>query len=402
VLAGDALPTDDRIAFWLRPAPRLRLLAVNGDPRPTPQRDELFYLERAVGPGTQVGARVALTILQPDRLDEKALADADVVLLANVARLPTAAGSALSAYVRAGGGLWLTMGDQVDPSHLNERLGPLLPRALREARQSGDAAASAEGRDRRLAALTSFERAHPILRIFPDPARSSLARAGVSKYMLLDPSPDAAGEVVLALDEGAPFLLTRTVDQGRVALFTGSIDRDWGDVPIRPDFVPLVQQILRYLTRAPDETHPLHLVGATVPLPAEDPRVQRVSVRTPDGRLVGSDRPLAPGEAWSFSETASTGLYAVTPDPPLPGLETLPGFAVTVDPKGADLRAGEGRPEAAKQNAAAAAEALAPQKRTELWHAALLGLFFLLAAEALLLWQRRTAPMARRPEAPPV
>jgi hypothetical protein len=220
--------------------------------------------------------------------------------------------------------------------------------------------------------------------------------------MLLDPSPDAAGEVVLALDEGAPFLLTRTVDQGRVALFTGSIDRDWGDVPIRPDFVPLVQQILRYLTRAPDETHPLHLVGATVPLPAEDPRVQRVSVRTPDGRLVGSDRPLAPGEAWSFSETASTGLYAVTPDPPLPGLETLPGFAVTVDPKGADLRAGEGRPEAAKQNAAAAAEALAPQKRTELWHAALLGLFFLLAAEALLLWQRRTAPMARRPEAPPV
>lgn len=396
VLESDALTTDDRVAFWLRPAPRLRLLAVNGDPRPTPQRDELFYLERAVGPGTQVGARVALTITQPDRLDDKALADADVVLLANVARLPAAAGTTLSAFVRGGGGLWVTMGDQVDPAHLNERIGPLLPRALREARQSGDAAASAEGRDRRLATLTQFERGHPVLRVFPDPARSSLARAGVAKYMLLDPAPDAAGEVVMALDEGAPFLLTRTVDQGRVALFTGSIDRDWGDVPIRPDFVPLVQQILRFLSRAANDAAPLHLVGATVPLPAEDPRVGRVQVRTPDGRLVGSDRPLVLGEAWSFTETAALGLYAVSPDPPLPGLETLPGFAVTVDPKGADLRAGEGRPEAARQNAAAAAEALAPQKRTELWHAALLGLFFLLAAEALLLWQRRTVVAPRR------
>jgi hypothetical protein len=192
-----------------------------------------------------------------------------------------------------------------------------------------------------------------------------------------------------------------TVDQGRVALYTGSIDRDWGDVPIRPDFVPVVQQILRFLTRLSGRRVRARCTSwaRPVPVPAEDARVgPRVQVRAPDGRLSEQRAAShAAGEAWSFTETAALGLYAVSPDPPLPGLETLPGFAVTVDPKGADLRAGEGRPEAARQNAAAAAEALAPQKRTELWHAALLGLFFLLAAEALLLWQRRTVVAPRRP-----
>ena len=390
VLEGDALATDDRVAFWLRPAPQLRLLAVNGDPRPTPQRDELFYLERAVGPGTEAGARVKLEIIQPDQLSAAALGRADVVLLANVGRLTQAAAGALSSFVRGGGGLLVTMGDQVDPAQANERLGPLLPRALREARQSGDAAASAEGRDRRLAAPTLFERAHPILKLFPDPFRSSLSRVGVSKYMLLDPAPDAAGEVVIGLDEGAPFLMTKSVDQGRVALLTGSIDRDWGDLPIRPDFVPLLQQVLRYLTRASGgDTSPV-IVGRAVPIPVDDARVTRVQIRTPDGRLQSNERPVTPGDAWQFTETVSIGLYVVNPDPPLPGLDTLPGFAVTVDPAGADLRTQNLTPDT-PADARSAAEALAPQKRTELWHAALLGLFFLLGAEAVLLWQRRGA-----------
>jgi hypothetical protein len=90
----------------------------------------------------------------------------------------------------------------------------------------------------------------------------------------------------------------------------------------------------------------------------------------------------------------------VTPDPPLPGLETLPGFAVTVDPAGADLRAQKTGPDTPK-NAAGTVEALAPQKRTELWHAALLGLFFLLVAEAALLWQRRGAVKATGALTPP-
>jgi hypothetical protein len=53
VLEGDALAADDRRDFWLQPAPRVRVLAVDGEPHPTPYLDELFYFERAVAPRTK-------------------------------------------------------------------------------------------------------------------------------------------------------------------------------------------------------------------------------------------------------------------------------------------------------------------------------------------------------------
>jgi hypothetical protein len=62
---------------------------------------------------------------------------------------------------------------------------------------------------------------------------------------------------------------------------------------------------------------------------------------------------------------------------------------------GSDLRApsaaertGEGAPEVA----AVGPGGLGPEGRTELWHAALLGLFFLLLGEGLLLNPRRARP----------
>ena len=319
-------------------------------------------------------------------LERYAFENFDVVMFANFASPKPAEARALEAFVRSGGGLLLTMGDRVEPREANVRLSGLLPRMLRHERAAGDAAASAEGRDRRSARLADFDRTHPILRPFMDPASSSLGRARVSRYMLLDPSPDAKGEMVIGLEDGAPYLLTRTVDNGRVALLTGTIDRDWGDLPIRPDFLPLLQQITRFLTRVSDvDTRPL-LVGHSAPIPVDDPRVRRVEVKTPDGQRHAVERPHDEQIAWTFDQTRTAGHYAVTPDPPLPGLVALPGFSAAVDPAGADLRG----PVAANVPGEHGPAAVVPaRKRTELWHAALAGLFLLLAAEAALLFRRR-------------
>ena len=389
VIAGDALAIDDRRPFWLRPAPRIRVLAVNGDPRPTPYRDELFYLERALSPTTTAGARVRLTITGADTLDRYDLDEFDVVILANHADPSPEVARGLMAFVSGGGGLWVTMGDRVEPDAANVALAGLLPRTLRTVRQAGDAAASAEGGDRQAGRPGVFARQHPVLGEIPSPETSSLASARIGRYMLLDPAPDAVGEVVIGLDDGAPFLLTREVGSGRVALLTGTIDRDWGDLPIRPDFLPLVQSTLRYLTRVAEvDTAPV-LVGRDAPVPVEDPRVRRVKVQTPDGDLRVSERPSGE-DPWLFAETGLPGHYRLSPDPPLPGLVALPGFAVALDPGGADLRGPRTETQAPGEDAAEKrAVALGVGRRTELWHAALGGLFVLLLGEGVLLFRRR-------------
>jgi hypothetical protein len=389
VLDGDGLAADDRRTLWLHPAPRVRVLAVNGAPHPIPYRDELFYFERALTSGAGA-AQVKLTFADLDALDRVGdFKDFDVVVLANVGDLPADRAAALERFVREGGGLFVAVGDKVEPLTFNTRLGALLPRSLRDVRASGDAAASNEAGDRQYAHPDNFDRAHPILEPFPDPERSSLARARIDRYMLLDPAPNAGGRVAVTLDDGAPFLVTHAVGAGRVALLTVPLDRDWGDLPIRPDFVPLVTQVLRFLTRVTAvDTTPV-LVGKGAPIPAEDPRVKRVVVEAPSGERFPVERPPA-GDAgpWVFGRTGAPGLYKVLPDPPLPDLAALPGFAVAVDPAGADLRGATPKDPAGEPLAQNTAAKLGGERRTELWHAALFALFLLLAAEAALLFKR--------------
>ncbi len=388
-IEGDALTADDRRAFWLHPAPRVRLLAVNGDPQPTPYRDELFYVERALAPSATAGARVILTISGQDVVDQHDFSQFDVILLANVQGLSEAQGRRLSGFVRNGGGLLVTMGDRVAPGEMNERIGGLLPRTLRTVRRAGDAAASDEGGDRRSARLDQIDLQHPLFGGFGGGRLASMGKVRVRRYMLLDPSPEAGGAVPIFLDNGAPYLLTRALGRGRVALLTSTIDRDWGDLPIRPDFVPLLHRIVGYLTRTATVNAAPVLLGQPARIQVTDRRIGRLQVRTPTGTLRLSERPRAPDADWLFDETTAPGHYRLSADPPLPGVQPPRGFSVALDPQGSDLRPSTRSPSADPGKEQTKAAAVGITRRTELWHAALALLFVMLLGEALLLFKRR-------------
>jgi len=388
-IEGDALTADDQRTFWLHPAPRIRLLAVNGDPQPTPYRDELFYVERALAPSATAGARVVLTIAGLDVLDQHDFSKFDVLLLANIRGLTDEQGRRLSSFVRRGGGLLITMGDRVNPGELNQRIGSLLPRTLRTVRRAGDAAASDEGGDRRSARLDQIDLHHPLLGGFGGNRLASMGKVRIRRYMLLDPSPEAGGAVPIFLDNGAPYLLTRTFEQGRVALLTSTIDRDWGDLPIRPDFVPLLQRIVGYLARSTTVNATPVLLGQPAKIEVADRRIRRLQVRTPTGALRLSEHPGSPSDDWLFEETMTPGHYRLTPDPPLPGVQAPRGFAVALDPRGSDLRPSAAATAANPTGEKNTSAAVGITRRTELWHAALALLFVMLLGEALILFKRR-------------
>ena len=184
IIGTDPLMVDNRYPFWLHPAPTIRVLAVNGDPQPTPYKDELFYLDRAIEPALSQGARMKLTVVDVDMLARKKLKNFDVIILANIPRLVPRDARALEGYVRGGGGLFVTVGDRVVPSLMNQLLGGILPRTMRSSRLAGDAAASTEGRDRRLGFLTASTEEHPILANFSRDDLFGLKQVQVKKYML--------------------------------------------------------------------------------------------------------------------------------------------------------------------------------------------------------------------------
>ena len=177
------------------------------------------------------------------------------IFLANVNQPSPALAAALQRYVESGGGLFISVGDRVDADAWNQTAKKLLPQPLGLKRSA--AAAPGQGTEgetvdlRPAERLAPIDRRHPLLAAFPAKGEG-LTSARFFQFLLLAPVPDAPGRrVVLRYENGAPALVEAEVGRGRVLLLTTTVDREWTDLPIRPGFLPLVQEATRFLAGAP-------------------------------------------------------------------------------------------------------------------------------------------------------
>lgn len=301
-IVPDALADDDRRRFALDVRRPARALVINGDPRQVPHLDEVFYLERAL---RLSGSPVELRISPVDERPVVPLTGFDVVFLANVRELGASRSAELRRFVENGGGLFLSVGSEVEVDHYNLMLGDLLPRRLRAARD----ATYGGGAPVRFARPVLE---HPVLAVFTGSALDGLVSGEVRRYLHVEPGDDA--DVLLRYDDGAAALLQARRGRGRVLLLTTTIDRDWTDLPIRTAFLPLVQQSARYLASTIEGpgTHDV-VVGDVrqIPIPGSD--ADEVLVEGPKNlriRLAGDS--VRGRQQVAFEDTRALGIYRVS------------------------------------------------------------------------------------------
>ncbi len=302
----DRLDLDNRRHFTFRMKKNVEVLLVNGAPSSVAYRDELYFTVRALNPGQTSESSLVPTVVTPDGLADKTLENFDVILMANVARLDEAASEQLRQFVRDGGGLFVAMGDQVEADAYNERLGPLLPKPLRRIKrlaQRDDPDAPVK-----ITRIGASERTHPVFRIFDMPGGQALQSARVYKYMLLEPTTPEESTVLLSYRDGAPALLERRVQKGRVFLLTTTIDRGWTDLPLRTAFLPMMRRSMLYLARrATSEGEERYAVGDVVKLDVTGLADRRVVVTGPESlRFV-----LEPEEGMVTLKPPVAGAYTV-------------------------------------------------------------------------------------------
>jgi hypothetical protein len=393
-LSGDALPIDDR--RWIRASlrDRVRVLLVDGDPRTVRHDDEVFYLEAALRPGDRDDSGTSVRVITGEELagiEPRArgtaraidLDEFDVVVLANVAALPTERVNILASWVRAGGGILVSPGDHVDPTAYDHTMLPLLPQSLRDPVDTTWGAPPDE-RDSRALHLVKWEADHPIFRPFSK-AAPELADAKFFEVSLLGPTTSADRKVLARFTNGAAALVEASIGAGRTLLYTSTLDRDWNDLPIHPGFLPLMQQAVRHLARkhaAFGDTD--HAVGSSIVLPTGD--LKKLEIRDPDGigTVFEGDR-LARRSSIRFGRTDRPGVYRVIGTDQTGSTHERDelAFVVNVDARGSDLTP-------------ASASALPPSgtgttgppaddsRRVELWHALAAAVLLLLLTEGLL------------------
>lgn len=306
---ADELDADNRRYFVIRLRDSIRTLLVNGDASSIAFRDEMFFLERALNPRAETDSNVIPTLTTREGLETLELAEFDVVVLGNVAKVSPAVGRKLEEFVAGGGGLMITMGNQVDVASYNQTLGNLLPKPLRGMKQL----ALRDDPDAPIK-VTRFgpaRRQHPVFRVFQLPGGTSLQQVSVFSYMLLEPSPPEQSELVLSYEDNAPAILERKVDRGHVLLLTTSVDADWTDLPFQPAFLPLTRRSIQYLARrATSAGTTRHVVGEKTRIEVSGFVRERAIVTGPEDLRLA----LSPVDGAIEFTPMSAGMYAIWAD----------------------------------------------------------------------------------------
>ena len=223
-LSEDALAADNVRYFVLSPADPLRVLLVDRG------GSTGLYLGRALAVGD--APRFDVTTRTPDAVSDDDLRRSAVVVLNDIpVQAPLA--RRLLKFVEGGGGLFVGAGQRASwPSDVD-----VLPASIGAPvdRTRGDAAR-----------VTGLDFGHAVFEAFRAPRSGDLSSTRVYGYRQV--SAAAGAQVLARFDAGAPAVLERRLQGGRVLLWASSLDQSWTDLPMKPAFVPFVHRAMTHLS----------------------------------------------------------------------------------------------------------------------------------------------------------
>ena len=339
-LPEDALSIDNKRYFTLQSLQSIKVHAVRAEPRTRGryQTVETFFMKKALASGSDaVQIDFTESVSVPNA---STLASVDVLILADVAELSSGEAERVKAYVSAGGGLIVTVGNNISADTYKERLGGetgLMPCDFVQA--VGDAL---DREQFRVLATVKYE--HPIFVPFKEPNHGDFGKARFYRIFQAVPTKDAT--VIAAYDDGSPALFEKPYGTlGRVLCFTSTIDREWNDLPIRAVYLPFLHESIKYLALKDINAAPNYRVGDNVELKVSDAeksdaaRSTEIAVFNPNNVETRLQRDEDTTEASSrssvfYNETAVPGIYSVHTSGATPSY-----FVVNVDTTESDLAA---------------------------------------------------------------
>jgi hypothetical protein len=302
-LPGDALALDNRRAFAAGRSGTVRVLLREDGP-PSALRLALEAGSPASGIAVEPVAAAAL----PARL-----ADADVLVVHDVAQPGPVETQAILDWSRGGGAVLLVPGRRAEPAAWGTLLGPLGAGTLGA---MIEAPAGAAWRLQRAVA------GHPVLAGFPARPGEPLSSARFAAIRAFTPAPES--RTLLEFERRRPAL----VEASRAMVLLAPIDPAASDLVVSGAFLPLLHQSVKVLGRG--TAAPSLLPGERYQAPAGTGAWR---IEDEDGREVPSELSAAAGTIRLVSEPLERpGLYRV-----LQGGRPRASFAVNPDPRESDL-----------------------------------------------------------------
>jgi outer membrane protein assembly factor BamB len=274
---ADALTDDDKRYFPVRLSSGLRVLIVDGDPSGTFGQSETYFIRRAMSPRGSIRSGVTTEVIDESEFATLELDGYQVICLCNVYAVPEDRRLALEKWVDAGGGLVVTLGDQIDQEDWNKRMyrdgKGLLPVRLQEV--DGDES------EEKWVFFDPQDDAHPIFKLFEGGQNPLRSEVKIFQWWDLGlpaapGEPDSGNELsaqvavlaTLTNDKKTPGIIERPFGDGRVMVLATSVDVDWNNWPLDVSFLVVMQEMTRYMAQSDARAGEL-AVGAEIIQPLD-------------------------------------------------------------------------------------------------------------------------------------
>ena len=226
----DELNADNEFLFVLHRRDKLGVLLIDGG-----RSRQSYFLEQALTSAPDLPFAVdtvRAANLSPQRLD-----DYEVVVVNDAPRLDDDLKAALDERRANGQGQLFFLGEFADPNWWNTFED--LPVRL------GVKVYVERDRDRPFYSLTSYERSHEVFEPLERSTRLSLNTARFFAYSDFELKPNA--EAIAKFEDGSVAIAESGGAGGAILVFASSVDNGWNDFPLKPSFLPVVHEVVRYL-----------------------------------------------------------------------------------------------------------------------------------------------------------
>ena len=291
---GDCLKADDRFYFAGNVKRKKNILLIDGDPKLSQFNSETFFLKTALSPEVSRESGIIPAIASPAGLLSLDLSAFKAVFLCNVEELSPETERRLDAYVRSGGNLVYFPGDRVNIKAYSSVSGTVFPAVIRKLSRGENAVNP-------LSALQDcgfFKR----FDVF------GLMKARF--FGNFDLSPAAGAKVLLAFRDSTPFLIEGGATRqgsGKVLVFSVPADRDLGDFPLKPVYLPFTKALVDYISGADEVSGGNNIkCGETFKREPAGRKIRSAAVFGPENAAVNAE--VADGKVL-VKDTAEPGLY---------------------------------------------------------------------------------------------
>ncbi|MEX2317872.1 MAG: BatA domain-containing protein [Pirellulales bacterium] len=250
-------------------------------------------------------------VILPTALGERTLGKYRAVVINGAVDLDRTMIERLDEYVRAGGGLWLALGEGVDRDSFNRNwyadgdgLCPLPLETLQIIEKTDEAAGT----------IHPPTREHVATMQLANTTQLDIDEARIQERWQFGPRPAGAQAVSVLLESGngKPLVVENYVGQGRVLVQALPLGLEWSNLPVLKAYVVMIQDWLNYVTAPTTARYNLEPGTSIVAMRPEASADASAELTTSRGRkidLVASDAEA--GSVFRYSQTAVPGAYVV-------------------------------------------------------------------------------------------